>query len=172
MAGNREWMKAFARQAQVDLLAREALIAQGQAFGLPPCQELHFLQMACEKLSKAHLYSTSNPPDDVQSSHRHTSTQIPIIIREIHVREGGRRGDTWFPDEIRRLAREIALLHPQVDGGGTRPDNCEYPWEDVQGNVHTPADEAFPQLDLARSQGGRRFLKLLRMAIEEAVSRP
>src|SRR5271157_4632424 len=44
------WSRAYARQAQADLEAREALLGAPA----PACQHLHFLQMACEKIAKAH----------------------------------------------------------------------------------------------------------------------
>lgn len=168
MPSSRDWARAFAVQASVDLQARRILAQQPD---LPPCQELHFLQMACEKLAKAHRYFHGSPPPDIQASHAHGRKQIPIILREIYLRERGRRENSWLFPEIRRLAHEIALLHPQVDDGGARPDNCEYPWVDVQEQVRTPAEYDCPNLALAKSQAGREFLKLLELAVVEVLSR-
>jgi hypothetical protein len=44
------WSRAYARQAQADLEARVALLGAM----VPACQHLHFLQIACEKIAKAH----------------------------------------------------------------------------------------------------------------------
>ena len=46
------WRIAYAKQALADLHAREKLLEHSE---LPDCQQLHFLQMACEKLCKAYL---------------------------------------------------------------------------------------------------------------------
>ncbi len=45
-----DWSRAYARQAQADLDAREALLNAE----VPACQHLHFLRMACEKIARAH----------------------------------------------------------------------------------------------------------------------
>jgi hypothetical protein len=166
MPGARDWARAFAVQAKADMQAREALI---QHADLPLCQELHFLQMACEKLAKAHLYLQGSRSEDIQSSHGFGRKQIPLILREIYLRKRGRRENTWLFPEIRRLANEIALLHPQVNDGGARPDNCEYPWVDAQDQLHTPAEHDFGNLALAKTQAGREFMKLLKLAIDEAA---
>jgi hypothetical protein len=44
-----EWRVAYAKQALADLLARERLLEHSD---VPECHQLHFLQMACEKLCK------------------------------------------------------------------------------------------------------------------------
>jgi hypothetical protein len=168
MPSGRDWARAFAVQADADLKARESLAAHTE---LPPCQELHFLQMACEKLAKAHLYYSGNPPADIQSSHGHTAKQLPAILRETHRRLKRARLEHWLDEEVRHLAAEISRLHPQVDGGGTRPDNCEYPWTDAQGKVVAPAEHAFSNLALAKSYAGRELLKLLRLAAAEIIER-
>jgi hypothetical protein len=58
MATPDEWGRAYARQAKADLDAWDHL--QGSI--LPECQKLHFMQMACEKLAKAHLCKAGTPP--------------------------------------------------------------------------------------------------------------
>ena len=67
--------------------------------------------------------------------------------------------------EFTRIAREIELLAPSVDGGGTRPDNCEYPWEDGNGELHVPLDWSFAPSQLLNTPSGHTFLKLIRIAI-------
>jgi hypothetical protein len=52
MSDSQEWAKAFARQARADFETWDRL--QGIA-ETPECHRLLFLQMACEKLTKAHL---------------------------------------------------------------------------------------------------------------------
>ena len=73
---------AFATQAKVDFESHVILMNYD-----PPvvtCQHLHFLQMACEKLCKAHYYSNTGPiPKDISSSHAHVASRLPIIIRDM-----------------------------------------------------------------------------------------
>ena len=71
---------------------------------------------------------------------------------------------------MRQLSREIELLAPSVDNNQTRPDNCEYPWEDHAGTLFVPAEYSFPNLDLLQAQFGRTFLKVIGAAIDELAS--
>ena len=56
MADHAAWACGFARQAQADFQTFERL----QAMPVPECHKLQFLQMACEKLVKAHLCDGSS----------------------------------------------------------------------------------------------------------------
>jgi hypothetical protein len=59
-----QWRIAFAKQALADLLAREKLLYYRE---VPQCQQLHFLQMACEKLCKAYLCGHGADPQTLRS---------------------------------------------------------------------------------------------------------
>jgi hypothetical protein len=50
---NADWVKAYARQADKDFVAWELYEKHPEAVAAE-CHKLHFLQMACEKLCKAH----------------------------------------------------------------------------------------------------------------------
>jgi hypothetical protein len=50
------WGEAYATQALADF---EAWNEFRKNAGIAPCQKLHFLQMACEKLCKAHLCNST-----------------------------------------------------------------------------------------------------------------
>jgi hypothetical protein len=56
MADHASWARGYARQAQADFQTFEKL----QAMPVPECHKLQFLQMACEKLVKAHLCEGSS----------------------------------------------------------------------------------------------------------------
>src|SRR5207248_8257563 len=71
----------------------------------------------------------------------------------------------WVLRHAKHLSQEIELLAPAVKRGGQRPDNCEYPWEDAAGQLHSPLDWRFVPSRLLTSPAGRTFLKLLRAAI-------
>ncbi|MGH7139873.1 MAG: hypothetical protein ACREHD_29390 [Pirellulales bacterium] len=64
-----DWAKGFGRQADADLRAWELYQQYPQAVAAE-CHKLLFLQMACEKLCKAHLIRSGiHKPEDVQRSH-------------------------------------------------------------------------------------------------------
>ena len=73
------WSRAYARQAQADLDAREALLGAA----VPACQHLHFLQMACEKISKAHRCLGGADPETLTHSHGFAAKVLPQIAREL-----------------------------------------------------------------------------------------
>jgi hypothetical protein len=57
------------------------------------------------------------------------------------------------------LCREIDLLHPQVDDGGRRPDNVEYPWPALA-PTKIPALWKFPVSQKLQTAPGRLLLKV------------
>ena len=167
MASSRLWANAYARQAESDWRMCN-LLRDAKGTPVPLCQYLHFLQMACEKLCKATLYQNSSPSEAVQTSHAYCQTVLPIIIRmkfsEQFDRKLGNRAQILA--RFRQYSREIDLLAPAVDDNGKRNDNCEYPWEDSSGNVISPLDFQFPNLDFLKNPHGRLFLKLIAEAID------
>jgi hypothetical protein len=158
------WGRAYARQAKFDFDAWNAL--QGNP-DLPECQKLHFLQMACEKLVKAHLCLAGSNPHDLRTSHAYIAKNLPIIIREQFLLENAALQKVFRKMEkvARLLAREIELLHPAVEAGGKRPDNCEYPWENGKKKLHVPGDWKFFTEQLLTQPFGRMVLKLVGLAI-------
>ena len=153
------WSRAYARQAQADLEAREALLGAT----VPACQHLHFLQMACEKIAKAHRCLGGADPETLMHGHGFAAKVLPQVARELL------RRSTFVADlqvkhvgieaMVRQLAREVDLLAPAVDDDGRRPDNCEYPWEDAGGALHVPAEHGFGSLEtLHRHRAGVTFL--------------
>lgn len=162
MASLTEWRIAYAKQGRSDLQAREQLL---QDSDLPACHQLHFLQMACEKICKAHLCGQNTNPAVLRKSHGYISGVMPVIARQ-YLRQA-RSNQAWIPGAISRLARQVELLAPTEKDGGTRPDNCEYPWERANGDIVVPVEHNF-QLDLnSRSGGGLHLLKILLSAAED-----
>ena len=164
-----EWRVAFAKQALADLRAREKLLEHP---GLPDCQQLHFLQMACEKLCKAHLCGQGVDPEALRSSHAYISGILPIIARQQFAQEARKvhADRTWVIQALRALARKIELLAPAVNDGGRQPANCEYPWAGPDGVVRVPADHNF-ELDLLHEKAGRHLLKVVYTGAEELARR-
>ena len=160
---NEEWARSYARQALSDLDAREAL----RRANTEKCHRLHFLQMAAEKTCKAYLVKL-NGHDNVKKSHAVVKKHLHIIARQFYSALGGNpRTAHWGISAINRLAGEIEVLSPACDHGGSRSDNCEYPWEDGLGQVCTPCEYSFPNIDDGpRNRSIARLIRLIRTAAE------
>lgn len=163
--------RGFAEQALADLTGYQQLCRIG---GLPVCHRLHFLQMALEKLAKSFLWGAEGERDaDLSFSHNVIAKLLPQVLKK---EWGGRRGGISRTQmmRIRRLCREIDLLHPQVDAGQSRPDNCEYPWIEPSSTgprLHVPASELFGVTAQLYSPAGQEFLKVVNLVCQKAVSR-
>jgi hypothetical protein len=158
-----DWRRAFARQAKADFQTWDRLQDHRD---VPDCHKLHLLQMACEKLAKAHLCTEGSEPERIQASHAYFAKAFPRIAEYHYARMGQSRGKyKGVFQPMRLLAREIELLAPAVDDGGQRPDNCEYPWKLPDGSLRIPAEHAFSNLSLLSTADGFRLLKIVREAI-------
>lgn len=129
--------EAFRLQAVSDLDAYEALVPTT----VPVCHRLHYLQMWLEKLCKAYLWRPGTNEVELRTRHQVVGAVLPRLIGE-----KWRRLEAFAQPPpmlaIRALCRQVDLLHPQVDDGGRRPDNVEYPWE-LDGVNHVPAKFKF-----------------------------
>jgi hypothetical protein len=131
---------AFRAQALSDYDMLRDLIARGA----PHCHQLHYLQMAMEKLAKAFNTPLGGRPsrshkafgDFVRTGQRHPQLQRAC---------GFTRGDQFaaYLNSLRDLADKIEDLSPE---GGDHP-NPEYPWEQG-GAVHAPVAFRFGDFDL------------------------
>lgn len=162
------WTTGFARQAEADFKTWQVLRATET---VPQCHRLMFLQMACEKVTKAYLCDKGADPAQIQASHAYIEKTLPVMIRQ----QAGYSGlkpslGTSVFHASKRISREIELLSPAVRDGGRRPDNCEYPWEDQAGRVHAPLDWTFSASQLIDQPVGRTFLKLVGEAIKRLVN--
>ena len=167
MSTAHEWARGYARQAAADFDTWSIL--QGQRT-VPTCHKLLFLQMACEKLTKAHLCKAGSDPGQLQTSHAYIAKNLPIVIRQQMAELGDSvKGKGWILLHSKHLAQEIEMLAPAVKRGGRRPDNCEYPWEDAGGRLHVPLDWSFVPANLLIAPAGRTFLKLVREAIARSL---
>lgn len=168
MASVKDWRIAYAKQASADLSAREQLL---QSRDLPECQQLHFLQMACEKLCKAHLCGQGTDPMSLQSSHAYIENVLPIIVRQQIATQTRHqpKNSAWVISQVKRLSREIELLNPAVKGGGAHPANCEYPWIGPDGNLRVPAEHNF-RLNLLYEPAGTFLLKAMYAELDDLIS--
>ena len=164
-----DWLASYARQADVDFKAWELYEKFPQAVAAE-CHKLLFLQMACEKLCKAHLTSNRTSPRDLQSSHAYVARSLPIVIRQqILVMRQNLDGMQGVLQHVRHLAKEIEVLNPAVDRDGRRPDNCEYPWDDNSRILRSPLNWTSTPSQLLLVPAGRTFLKVLRAAINRLL---
>jgi hypothetical protein len=162
---DQDWARAYAKQALSDLRAREMLANAGA----DKCHRLHFLQMAAEKVCKAHL-TLNNGHENVRKTHAYVSRNLPIIARLFYAMvHQNNEIARWELVQIRRLAREIELLAPACDDSNLRQDNSEYPWEDGNGNIFIPCEYTFPNIN----DGDRTIIRLIRLIriASEAYSR-
>lgn len=151
------WSKAFARQAHSDFAARDALLQHDE---LPECHQLHFLQMAMEKLAKAHLLQASATHEEVRKSHAYIAKVIPLIVRQELSQAPGHTSE-WVVAAVRVLARRVELLSPSVTDGGASPSNCEYPWQSRPGEVVAPSEYDF-RIEPLFERAGVTMLKVLK----------
>src|SRR6476659_6694377 len=135
MATDAEWSRGYARQAAADLARYDRLeAADSDEDPVEPCHKLQFLQMACEKLVKSHLYDQGAVSDAIRRSHAYRGGTLPVVLRQYaaEINFTGKEARAAL-QHAKRLAQEIEVLAPAVDRDGKRPDNCEYPWEDAAG---------------------------------------
>lgn len=167
MADHAAWAVAYARQARADFETYETLLD----LSVPDCHRLQFLQMACEKLSKSHLCANKGNLADLQKSHAYIAGTLPVVVRQqvLWVRLGA--GPARIANKfVRHFAPEIELVSPTVTRNGARPDNCEYPWEDENSQLHVPLDWSFTPSQLLLMPSARTVLKLIKGAINRLVS--
>jgi len=163
-----DWALAYVRQADADFRAWELYERHPEAVAAE-CHKPLFLQMACEKLCKAHLIQAGTPPEALQDSHGYVANPLPIVIRQQIISSGQNpRKMQGVLNQVRHLAGEVEVLNPAVRRNGQRPDNCEYPWG-AGDEVRSPLDWTFQPLRLVTAPAGRTFIKLLRGAIDRIL---
>jgi hypothetical protein len=127
--------------------------------------------MACEKLVKAHMCASgASTPESVTATHAVVQKYLWRVLQEqMEIVNLPTKTIRELLKYIRHVAGEIDVLSPSVDRGGTRPDNCEYPWADADGQIHSPLDWSFVPFDLLLLRSGPTFLKLVAAAIRRLL---
>jgi hypothetical protein len=166
MPSREAWAVGFATQSRSDWQVYGRLAADQQ---IPACHELHYLQMACEKIAKAYrCRDTAANLEDLLKRHVGFAKFMGSFLASPSIKEAYRGRDAQLRQVsrlARTLAREIEKLAPAVDRAGS-PENAEYPWE-TGDDVISPCEYSYPRLSLLMSPGGRTLLKLLARAIQE-----
>lgn len=164
ISSNENWTIAYAKQALSDLEIREILVDNK----VNKCHRLHYLQMASEKVCKAYL-SRANGHEEVKKKHNYVEKNLPIIARHYYsVLHSGNQIPSWEFSYIKKIARDIELLAPACHADFTREDNTEYPWLSSSGELLTPSEYDFPEID-DMHRNILRLMRLIRRASEDLV---
>lgn len=159
--------QAFHRQARSDFAAYEHV---RDAAVLPRCHELHFLQMATEKLAKAVLIASHGDPG-------RTHVAFSKVIGTIKGNAPLARSMGWSGNDLRSflsralpMVRAIEELHPQLPTDGVLDGpNAEYPWSGPDRNghavFHVPAEHDFSLCERLRSHDGITLLKVIEVLL-------
>ena len=119
------WKEAFFKQAENDF----AIFLEFNNSNKPICQQLHYLQMASEKLSKAFLCSHKNLPP--KTTHAALTKFLTVSKGRPELRNKLGYKDNYksfvsYIDSLLTFANKIEQLAPE--GDNLNKPNPEYPW--------------------------------------------
>jgi len=138
-----DWKSAYARQARADY-AMFLSLESAQRVPALRCHALHFLQMATEKLAKAHLTNGREPPPAIHQAFLRFLRDVARVDPNIRAGLGMRNRESHlrYLKSLEPIARQIEALAPKAD---RKSENPEYPWESG-GAIIAPAEHGFPSL--------------------------
>jgi hypothetical protein len=153
---------AFLRQARSDWQIFCDLRARANR---PACHDLHFLQMATEKLAKAFLWGS------------HTPTGHAALVRFLRAVANKRRVSEALQMEppallqrrvhgVLPVAYQLERLAPDLAANGPNP---EYPWPRELPTI-APADYDFDAWTALKSAKGRNLINLIDELLESFES--
>lgn len=155
------WLQAKSDHAMYVLLRKN---------GGGDCHQLHYLQMATEKLGKAYQWNSGDPPSRTHSGFVQFMRQLGSVPREQREVIAATFNFTRFRDfrawvtAILPLAYELQRLAPALANDGPNP---EYPWPQ-EAPTEVPVSFDFPLSKTLRDTGqGRAFIRVLEWAIEK-----
>ena len=157
------WDRAFLEQARSDWDAREIVRSKPCA----ACHELHYLQMAAEKLGKAVLLRSGTPPDEVNSTHKTFVRFLKVAPRHPGLQEASGKSARQLREYVATLspiADQIERLAPALAQSGP---NAEYPWRTPSGAIVAPASYEFTIARDLQEPHGRKLLALLELILEQ-----
>jgi hypothetical protein len=152
-----EFQRLFLVQARSDFAVFELLKKRSE---LPCCHTLHYLQMATEKLGKAHAWKKG----PIKQTHRAFVKFLRSVStnRKAQKQLGFEGKNENWEHSIRKsaaLAERIEDLAPALSQDGPNP---EYPWP-REAPEFAPVEHQFEVWqDLEEKAEGRQFLKLAR----------
>ena len=146
-----DWRGALLMQARSDFEMLDFLRRNERPF----CHQLHFLQMATEKLGKGFATAPGGPPP--LKVHRAFVGFLRSVKSSVQLQQachcGPRQIDAYIASLL-PLARRIEDLAPSHAGDGPNP---EYPWPEAHG-ITAPASYEFTDLQF----DGRGMVNMLK----------
>ncbi|HEU4409942.1 MAG TPA: hypothetical protein VFS43_32105 [Polyangiaceae bacterium] len=136
-----DWSRAYARQGKADLKVYRELKKLRQASVLEDCHELHYLQMAIEKIARAFLLKHSRGDRRAYLLSHVAVNDFAGSYMKSPEHKTRFAGQAWLWQQVRLLAGEVERLTPAVERQA-RPDNVEYPWSDGL-KLHVPSETQF-----------------------------
>lgn len=137
------WKEAFLRQAENDY----SVFHEFNGSRKPISQQLHYLQMATEKLAKALSCGHRNDPPKTTHAALGRFLRIskgrPELRRDLGY-EGNYNAFVSYIDSLLPFAEKIEGLAPE--GGRLDKPNAEYPWQSAGGTVIAPLDHTFDDI--------------------------
>jgi len=136
-----EWARAYARQGAADLRVYKELRKLREAKTIEECHELHYLQMALEKIARSYLLRHSAGD---RSGYLSTHVAVDAFVKRYAQSPEGKarfQNVEWALRGVKQLAGAIEILTPAVEREA-RPDNAEYPWSDGM-TLTVPIDVPF-----------------------------
>ncbi len=134
------WADAFRTQAKSDF---EVFKLLKHSKDTPRCHQLHYLQMAMEKLAKSFKCPPSGEPP--RATHKVLESFLQQCQSNVLMRNAFRFDPSAFRAYLKMLepiARKIENLAPAINKESA---NCEYPWME-HGSANCPATHPFSEL--------------------------
>ena len=157
------WREAFLAQARHE----HAIYVQFSQRGAAMADQLHYLQMATEKLARGYLAHPSDPepPETTHAGFIRLLQQIkadPPLRRRLGFTNS--RVFSAFVDSLLDLAGKVQALAPAI-AGTTRP-NPEYPWVDSKSKaILVPFQFQSSELGEFKNARATKLLNLVRRLV-------
>lgn len=162
---SQEWTDALLRQAKLDLLAAATL----QEHELASVRAM-LLQMAFEKIAKAHLAKTNWPSfENLRHSHA-VASRLAVTLRSMakdFLREAKYRGRTG--KEALNTMVELTKAHPALAKDGP---HLEYPWSRPDGLHHPDEVRIVAEIGDPHSIRNLHLLKFAQELLEYVQALP
>jgi hypothetical protein len=153
------WRNAFIEQARHDYAVYRMLNQQGAVVS----DQLHYIQMSSEKLSRGYL-ADSTDPNPLEMTHAGVVRMLQLLKADRLLRRklgyASSCSFTLYIDPLLDVAGRIQALAPAI--AGTTQPNPEYPWLDRGANeIRVPCRHNFDDMNRAHNPEFEKFLKLL-----------
>ncbi|MBX3413445.1 MAG: hypothetical protein KF708_12215 [Pirellulales bacterium] len=135
------------------------------------CHELHYLQMATEKLAKAYFWKTNQSP--MKSHSAFVRFMKALVSKNTSKRERDRIANVLGFKRFSSFRTRVYSILPRLHElermapalAGDDGPNAEYPWP-RNAPQFAPANFRFNLIDWTESAHGRQLMNVLQRAIE------